>query len=393
MSNVLFAWELGSGFGHVRPLLAVARALASHGHTPVFAVRNIADTWPAFREAGFTVLQAPFRYGAPRLAPGKFSSRSFADTLSISGFSDPDELEPLLRGWDVLLDRIRPALAVADHAPALTLAARGAFPVVQIGAGFSLPPSHLPEFPVLRPSVDHLVPPELLLASIREVQRRRGRPAPATLPALFDTGPSFPTGFPEFDPYSALRIQPSVGPLDPPPEPSPLPTPHAWFAYFAAEVEGIEEILADLARSGIPGRAYIRSLARPARARLRASGLDVADSPLPMPEILATASVIVHHAGTGLGAAALAAGRPQLVFPLWLEQEIPARRLQEIGVALAPGATLEPGVALKRLAGGDPSFAAAAARAAERTRAAGPWRGCEVVAKACLSLMSGETRA
>ncbi len=392
MSTVLFAWELGSGFGHVRPLLAVARALASHGHTPVFAIRNVADTWPAFREAGFTVLQAPFRYGAPRLAPGQFSSRSFADTLSISGWSDPDELEPLLRGWDVLLDRIRPALAIADHAPALTLAARGAFPVVQIGAGFSLPPSHLPEFPVLRPSVQHLVPPDHLLTSIAEVQRRRGRPALASLPALFDAGPSFPTGFPEFDPYLAFRIQPPVGPLDPPPEPSALPTPPSWFAYLAAEVTGIGEILADLAKTGIPGRAYIRSMAQPARARLRATGLDVLESPVPVAEILATASVIVHHAGTGLGAVALAAGRPQLVLPLWLEQEIPARRLEEIGVALAPGPELEPGVALKRLVQ-DPSFAAAAARAAERTRAAGPWRACEVVAGACLELLAGEKRA
>ena len=156
MSTILFAWELGSGFGHVRPLLSIARGLASLGHTPVFAIRNIPDTWTLLRESGFAVYQAPFRNGAPRLAPGPFAGRSFEDVLSISGWSDPDELEPLLRAWDALLDSIRPSLVVLDHAPALALAARGSIPVVQIGTGFCLPPSHLPEFLAVRPSAKAL---------------------------------------------------------------------------------------------------------------------------------------------------------------------------------------------------------------------------------------------
>ncbi|MCE9583491.1 MAG: hypothetical protein K8T20_13480 [Planctomycetes bacterium] len=389
MSTVIFAWELGGGLGHVRPLLEVARALAARGHKPVFAVRNVPDTWPALRDSGFPVLQAPFRPGAPKLSTD-LRGRTYADILSLAGWSDPEELEGVIRAWDGLTGLLRPALAVVDHAPALTLAARGAFPVVQVGTGFIVPPVHLPEFPVLRPAVPDLVPLPELYASIVEVQRRRGRPAPSSVPALFDAGPSFVTCLPEFDPYRDVRRQPHLGPIEPLPDPSPLPGPPSWFAYLAADACSARDLLHSFVATGLPGSAWVSGLGQPARDQWRREGLPVLDAPAAIGGVLAKIPVVVHNGGTGLGSAALAAGCPQLIVPTQLEQELTAKHLVELGVALDIHVGDDPGEKLLRLAS-ELEFAGAAFQAAERVRRGGPWRALETVVDGCLALLQGGT--
>ncbi len=39
-------WEMGTGLGHVVPLLAVARGLREHGHRPVLARRDVVEPAP-----------------------------------------------------------------------------------------------------------------------------------------------------------------------------------------------------------------------------------------------------------------------------------------------------------------------------------------------------------
>lgn len=380
MSTVLFGWELGGGFGHVRPLLAVADGLAARGHVPVFALRKIAESWAGLRASGYAVHQAPFRSTPVR--SGRAVTRSYADILTLAGWEFPDGLESVVRAWEALVELVKPALVVTDSAPSLLLAARGAVPAVQTGAGFGVPPSHLPAFPVLNDKGEALAKDETLLESVREVQRRRGRPAPPALPAVFDA-PSFVTGFAEFDPYRAER--PSLGPMEPVFAPMPPPAEPRWFAYLAAEWAESEEVLAGLAKTGIPGDAYVRGWSPEQRDRARRAGIPVIDRTIPLPRILERASVIVHHSGTGLGSAALAAGRPQLLFPRWLEQGIPSKRLAKMKVALSPKPE-ECGEALKKLVE-DAAFAAAARGAAERIRDGGPWKAAETVVAACLEAL------
>lgn len=388
MSTVLFAWELGGGLGHVRPLLAVARALASRGHSPVFALRNPADAAGPVLAAGFPVLQAPIRLGPPRLPATPSDFRSFSDILALSGWGHPDDLEPLLRSWDGLLDLVRPAIAVADHAPALTLAARGSLPVIQLGAGFCAPPAHLPDFPPLVPEGRNLVPTATLLQSIVEAQRRRGRPAPPTVPGVFDAGPILPTGLPGFDPYDDVRPARAIGPLEPLPAPVPAPASQRWFAYLAAEDEASVPALASLAATGVPGLAFLRGSSEAQRERLRRSGLPLTASPLPPAQIFAEFSVVIHHGGLGLSTGAFAAGRPQVLLPRWLEQRLTAARLEAHGVAIRVTEGEAAGTALKQIAG-DGKFGGAAGAAAGRLRESGARSGLEAAVEACLRLLAG----
>jgi hypothetical protein len=57
--TVLFTWEIGQGFGHVLPLLPVARELKSRGCNVIFALRDVRGAGALLKREEFTVLQAP----------------------------------------------------------------------------------------------------------------------------------------------------------------------------------------------------------------------------------------------------------------------------------------------------------------------------------------------
>ncbi len=388
MSDILLGWEYGSGHGHVNTLLPIARSLAAAGHRPMFAVRDIVESWPVLKDQGFPVFPAPFWPSRLARHGGSFRARSFADILSYFGWCEPGELEGMVRAWDALIDLVRPALIVLDHAPTLSLAARGRIPVVAVGTGFSNPPAQLTQYPVLDRDGRAIHTEGELLASIAEVQRRLGRPPPGSLAGTLGHGKCFVTTFPEVDPYRPHRIEKPIGPLAKPPLPSPLPAVSRWFGYMSAERPEVESILLDLAATGIPGEAYVRGAAPPLRAVLRAAGIQVHDRPAPIGEVLSRVGVVVHAGGGGLTSNALAAGRPQLLMPEHLEQRLTAGLLAGLGVGLSVPDKEAPGKSLLRLLKGELYKVEAQERAAE-IRAKGPWEGLARVAEACLGELGG----
>jgi hypothetical protein len=313
------------------PLLEVARGLVAHGHTPVFAVRDLVETADAFRDQPFPVLQAPYWNPVHWHGARPFKAASFADVLAYHGYDNADNLLPMVNGWQHLLDQVCPALVVADHSPTLCLAAHGTLPRVMLGSWFCMPPADEPLFPSF-PGRQPVCPGEQVLAAVCAVQRRRGRPAPETLTG-FLRGDRFLLTLPELDGYRAVRREPWFGPLEFLPAPLPPSARFGFFAYLAADHPNIEAVLAAMAQTGCPGRAYLRGASPELRARLHRQGFEVLERPAALVDALAEARVIVHHGGPGTAQVALAAGRPQVLLPRHFEQEITAQTLHALGVA------------------------------------------------------------
>jgi UDP:flavonoid glycosyltransferase YjiC (YdhE family) len=385
--TVLLGWELGGGLGHVRQLLELARGLAAAGLRPVLALKALAEAGALLRDAPFPALQAPLF--PPRTGPG-FLARSYADVLAAQAFDDADELSYRVRAWQDLLDLVRPAVVVCDHSPTLCLTALGAVPVVLVGSGFAVPPDRA-DFPVLMPGRPALAAPEKLLAAVREVQTRRRRPPPPTLPGLFAGAECFATVLPHLDVYRETRRRPAVGPLWPVPPPRP-PAPAPWvFAYLSTETPGTEAILTCLGRCGVPVRAYVRGADDGLRERSGAGGVEVLPLPLGQDAMLG-AAVLVHHGGVGLSQAALAAGRPQLLFPTNLEQALTAQRLHALGVAhylTAEFPARDVGEGLRQLLT-RPAFLSRARELADDVHAGGPWEALSAVVACCRRLAPGD---
>ncbi|HSE76622.1 MAG TPA: nucleotide disphospho-sugar-binding domain-containing protein [Alphaproteobacteria bacterium] len=333
MARILLGWELGAGLGHVTRLMAIARALHARGHRPFLALRNLVEPWPVYRAENFPVLQAP-RWESRSESRKPFHAASIADIIAMNGFLDPTDLMPMVQAWDRLIDAVRPAAIVADYSPTLCLAAHGAHPLVIIGDGFTAPPDDLPRFPILRPTSNPVAAEARLLEVIRVVQKRRRRPMLDALPQIFAARGRFVCTLPEIDPYRAYRTKPALGAFQPLPPPVAPTAGRGFFAYLGVDARFIRTAVAGLASAPGPGRFYIRRAPRGLKHYLGERGHVVHETPVPLADALRETPMIVHHGGIGTTETALALGRPQIIMPRHLEQQLTAAALEELGVAI-----------------------------------------------------------
>lgn len=389
MGRVLIGWELGAGLGHVRRLLAVARGLAAHGHRPIFVVRNLVEPGPVLSGERFPVLQAPMYPPRPRSKP--FKAAAISDIFATQGFDNPDELLCMVEAWQRLIDLTRPELIISDYSPTLSLAAFGVNPMVIVGDGFTMPPSDLSSFPLLRPSVPITMPQDRILAVVREVQWRRKRPAPETLPGLFAADARFVCTLHELDPYRRQRKEKVLGPFERPPPPAPLPEKPRFFAYLASDHKSTYKAARGLADIEVPGSFFIRRAPSSLVRSLRQKGFTVYETPAPLAEVLKDATTIIHHGGIGTTEVAVGVGRPQIILPRHLEQQLTARALVELGVGKACDGNFVPEAVANalRVVVDEPAFGQRAVGFAERLGRRKPADNVQKIVETCRQILSG----
>jgi len=392
MARILLANEFGDGFGHARRLLAVARELAARGHECLFALRDPVATWPVLGGSSFPILQAPYVVPLQREAWQDRTIAAYGDILAGMGFDDPERLQAMLAAWDSLLALLNPDLVIADFAPLLCLTLYPARALLLLGNGFTLPPSHLPQFPKLR-EADPLVREDTLLASIALVQRRRGQPFLPSLPALLSAQGHFITTLPELDPYAVLREGRSASPLHPLPPSVPVAeATDDYFAYLSANYAGTAMVIEALARSGLRGSIYLRDADAAARESWRRRGLQIHENPVDLPAAVAGAALTIHHGGPATMETALAIGRRQLLVPRHFEQTLYARAALglRVAVAMKPHGKFDQrhAAAALRVIAGDATAAQAASDFADELAARGPTlASLPAVLDACAALL------
>src|SRR5437868_419839 len=102
MATVLFAWELGTGLGHILRIRRLGSRLARHGVRLVAAVKNLASAHLLIAD-GFQVFQAPVWPGSLSSSSGlEQSSTTLGDMLAGLGLYDGDVLRGMLAAWDQL---------------------------------------------------------------------------------------------------------------------------------------------------------------------------------------------------------------------------------------------------------------------------------------------------
>lgn len=341
MAKFLLGWEFGAGLGHVAILAPIAAGLLARGHEVTVAARSrlAARSLPA----AVRVLPAPFWAHPPAAAR---PTETLADVFAGLGYADPVLLGAMTRAWAGLIDVVRPDVAVAEFAPTLALAARGRLPVATVGTGFTIPPGGgpLPAVKAWEPTLSA----EAVAAEAR-VQAALGAVGyDHRLADLLTTTPTFVCAVPALDPYRGRRAAPASGPLGALAGPRTPPKRALGFAYLAADLPNLSEVLATLAGSGVPFEAYVRGLDPARSAALARPGLGLHDAPVDLRARIGNWSVLVHHGGLGTAHEALFAGVPQLVLPKQLEQALTLRALEEAGVGTGAFVTAPDGLARLR---------------------------------------------
>ncbi|QQS13593.1 MAG: hypothetical protein IPK81_04990 [Rhodospirillales bacterium] len=334
MARILFAWELGGGTGYADRLRAIADAVALEGHEPVFAIRDLIGTAEFFRDRPWIVMQSPLAVGQLHPTNPNFVPGSYADLLAVNNFLDPEHLYRLVHAWQMLFLALQPSLIVGEYAPVATVAAHGRIPMIVTGHGYLVPPVERPEFPIFDAGAPRFAPQERLVETMRAVQRRLGGAVADTLTEVIGGARHFVTSFAETDPYAAFRLRAHAGPLERYDPPEPPSGPPSFHAYLSASHPRIRMLLESLVESGVRGGAYIKRATPEIRQYLSERGVTVYDRPPPLAEAVKAASVVVHHGGASTLAAAMGAGRPQLLWPEVADQQVSANTIDRLGISV-----------------------------------------------------------
>jgi hypothetical protein len=339
---VLFTWECGAGMGHLVNIRPIAEQLRRRGNRVFVAARDVARAVALFEGSGIVLLPAPFKLGWP--IDGPALPCSFAHILHNVGWDNAAGLGGLVDAWRAIYELVKPDVIVFEHSPTALLAARGfAVRRVVMGTGFFCPPDQSP-LPNLRPwaAVDpaKLAADEAaVLGCANDVLAQRRWPGLDRLGRLFsDVDDTLLTTFRELDHYANRGGEPHYFgcPIDLPGKAVNWPEGSgkrviAYLKPFAA----LPHLLIRLKGLGCPTLIVSDGIDASLRQQFTCRTMRFETDRLDLRAVAETCDVGVLNATHGTAAALLLAGKPLLLLPLFLEQQILSRRIAELGAAVA----------------------------------------------------------
>jgi UDP:flavonoid glycosyltransferase YjiC (YdhE family) len=340
MTRIVYAWELGAGYGHLAAFLPLAKALRASGHEVTFVIKELTHAETLLGSEGFAYLQAPlWLLQLDRLT----HPINYAEILFKVGYLSQPGVTGLVKAWRMQLDLLRPDLLIVDHGPTPLLASRGAaYKRMLFGSGFYAPPRITP-MPSIRPEAQiaptKLVETEnLALSVINSVAQMFHIPPLPALCDLFDVDANLISTFPELDHYPQRGAAEYVGPAVSLQEGArfdwPGTTNPKVFVYFQAGYAHTEKVLAAL--SALPLRAVVHSpVLDPALVqKYTQAHVHFSTTPLQMAQASLEADIAICNAGLGTVSAMLLAGTPLFLLPTHQEQFLLASAVVRMGAGI-----------------------------------------------------------
>ncbi len=372
MKNIMMAWELGAGLGHIAGRAEYRNLLEQRGHRVALAVRDLRTLFGLRPDTGAPVFAAPYPPGTS--LPPQRAMLSFADVLwHDTGLHDPAICTGILAAWRGLLSETRCDLLVADSAPMATIAAKSlGIPVLRHGISFLHPPATA-AFPVFRTWERHDAAylPELESRGLEHINRALAKFGASPMPSLSAAcadAPLILDSIAELDVYGpreSLACLPSqlLG----------LDTPARWpetglpriFCYLKQGYAWIDRLIGALARAPAQSSVFIDG-GRPALPT--GAPIFLQDGPVDTRDALARCDLVICAAGSGMINQSLLAGKPMLLLPTQAEQYLNAQKAVGLGAALSVTPPLDKPEflgSIRRLLG-EPEFRQAAERIAAR---------------------------
>jgi hypothetical protein len=311
--RILLGWEFGGGFGHIMHLREIAKHLGGiQACEFLFALRKpqngIASGLPSRSVVAVPAPQKSAGYIKP---PGR---ATYGEYVSESLMSEEGAFATRLAGWEKIIRGFDPHLIIADYAPGLNLFARGRWPVVAVGNGYTLPPPEMAVFPPIakmnrslyasEPEIIDKLNTDLVKIGCHPIER---------LPQLNEADAYGLGTIPIFDPYRSQRQQPYLSVEIPGGSPAPLASASGGIAYFHEDTQLDDKVLDGLLRANTETLAYFGSPLRRVAKKFKGSRVHLSASPLKLCDDMPGKAVAVHKGGLGFSIAAVLAGVPQVL--------------------------------------------------------------------------------
>ena len=341
MATILFTWELGLAMGHVATLRPLAEALARNGHRLYAALKDVTQAKGFSPQSSVRCLQAPVRLNQVRDCVEL--PATFAHVLHNAGFGRVEELQPLVDAWRALLDLVSPDLVICEHSPTALLASQAhRVKRLVIGTGFSCPPDRHP-LPDWRPYLRHdparlLHDEQRVLAVLNEMLAAWNQPALERVTDLYRRANQRAlVTFAELDHFGGRAEGEYWGlwsnQAGQPPQ-WPAGEGKRVFAYLKP-FPALPALLDYLRRARLPTIIYGPTIERQFQERNRAETLWFVAEPVELAAVGRQCDAAILNSTHGSTAAMLLAGAPLLLLPLYLEQQLLAERVVQLGAGLA----------------------------------------------------------
>lgn len=340
MPHIVFAWELGGGYGHIGGFLPIALRLRDQGHHITCVLRDLTHAHTLLASHDIPCIQAPVWLNH---LDALTHPVNYAEILFKVGFLSQSGLAGMVTGWRSLLDILQPNLILFDHAPTALLASRGlSASRALLGNGFFCPPRVSP-MPSIRTGSRithaHLIETERRALDVgNAVLRAHHMPELVQLSDLFDVDENFLMTFRELDHYPDRDDAVYWGPRMSLEEGVSFEWPSGEekkvFAYIKPNDGQFEIIMQALASLPVRAVVHAPSLSRQLIARYESPRIRIYTQPIKMSQASRECDLAICHSGMGTVSAVLLAGRPLLMLPMHQEQFMLARRVVQFGAGL-----------------------------------------------------------
>lgn len=338
-NTVLFTWEIGQGFGHVMPLLPIARELKAQGHRVVFALRDVRGAGALLKNEGFTVLQAPAHPDQFFPAHGP-QPQTMADILKVFGFTSKQSLLGLVAAWEGLFDLCKPDVVIASYAPlSLLCARRAAIPSILMALPFELPAAVHPSPPLRSGGAKPkgLVDDQIIQA----VSSVFSAGFVASVHEIFRATRIFLMSFPELDAFAPRDNVEYCGNLFV----TDVGRAPVWpergnskkvFAYLNASLPNLTGLREKIHASPHAYCIVLRDADESLLHAWQAPNVSVVSETVCLDQAFKDCDAVLSYGGAGFISASLLAGKPVVFYVRNLEPYLSAQQVAKLGAGILP---------------------------------------------------------
>lgn len=343
--HIVFAWELGAGYGHVAGIRPLAEEFLRCGYRVSVIARYLHSASAVLGDLDCELYQAPFFSDKFH---GESITYTYPEVLLRFGYKKLASLKQTLDPWCNLFQLLKPDLVVIDHGPTALIACRcTGINYITFSTGFFLPPNMTtcPVFVGMKGSKasNTQANEQLVLDTINTALTAKGQPTLDRFTDLFYPSEHLLCTFPELDHYpnregvryDGPRFDISMGEAPRWPAFGDASAPKV-FAYVKEESVGFKPLFQALLSMPLPVVMHIPGASEAAIAASKQSpNLTLHQDPVSMKDVQRDADLIICHGGHGVVSSSLIAGVRLLLLPDQLEQSMLAYRLTEQRLAMA----------------------------------------------------------
>ncbi len=331
--KILFAWEWGTGSGHLRRFVPLATFLRDAGHQVTIVAKELHQLPRLFPLENYCWVQAPVFASASDFIANPVS---FVDVVYNLGLDNDDRVLAVCAAWSDIIKQHRPDLVISDFGVAcLWVASAMGLPTVRIGTGYTCPPQGAESTSFIQGVSGPSLMADSILGRVSASIKKLGLGSTSSWNDVFlPPSQTLLASVPTLDPFSQFRTDIEYsGTWDH--DGHVQPEWHSQGKYRAVAYlkpfPQLRQLLVSLHSMSIETVLYGDGIPEEVIRPIRNPLLRVSDSPLRLSGISPACDLVICNGNHGTSAKALSQGIPVFAIPLFLEQRVTAARLQREG--------------------------------------------------------------